>query len=69
MFEVIKAFSISSGVDIAYEFAPRRAGDVAINYADACLAKEKLNCSAKLGLKAMTDDTWNWQSKYPNGLE
>ncbi|WP_440877430.1 UDP-glucose 4-epimerase GalE [Thalassotalea sp. PLHSN55] len=67
--EVIKAFSASSGVDVAYKMAPRRPGDIASNYAEASLAKEKLGWTAKLDIKAMTDDTWHWQSKYPNGLE
>lgn len=67
--EVIAAFSASAQVKVAYKFAPRRAGDIASNYADASLAKDKLGWTAKLGIKAMTDDTWRWQSNYPKGLE
>lgn len=66
--DVIKAFSTSANKEIAYEFAPRRAGDIASNYANASLAQTKLDWNAKLDLKAMTDDTWNWQAKYPEGL-
>ncbi|MDG1732189.1 MAG: hypothetical protein P8M49_13320 [Thalassotalea sp.] len=51
-----------------YQVAPRRAGDVACNYADASLAKQKLNWQATLGLSDMTEDTWLWQSNYPQGL-
>jgi len=67
--EIITAFSSSANIEINYKFAPRRAGDIASNFANASLAQEKLGWKAKLNIKAMTDDTWRWQSKYPNGLE
>jgi len=67
--DVIHSFEKSSSRPIPYKFSPRRAGDIACNYADASLAKEKLNWTAKRDLQSMTDDTWNWQSKYPNGME
>ncbi len=66
--EVLKAFAKSSDKNIPYKFSARRAGDIASNFANASLAKEKLGWTAKLGLESMTDDSWNWQSKYPNGL-
>lgn len=67
--EIINAFSSSAQVDIDYQFAPRRTGDIASNYANSSLAEKKLGWTAQLDIKAMTDDTWRWQSKYPNGLE
>lgn len=67
--EIIKAFSSSANVEINYQLAPRRAGDISSNYADSSLAQTKLGWTAQLNIKAMTDDTWRWQSKYPNGLE
>jgi len=67
--DVINSFEKSSQKPIAYKFSPRRSGDISCNYADASLAKEKLNWTAKRDLQSMTDDTWNWQSKYPNGME
>ncbi|MFT5297347.1 MAG: UDP-glucose 4-epimerase [Colwellia sp.] len=67
--DVIKAFEKSSNKPVPYKFALRRAGDIACNYADASLAKVKLGWTANLDLQSMTDDTWNWQSKYPNGME
>ncbi|WNC69190.1 UDP-glucose 4-epimerase GalE [Thalassotalea nanhaiensis] len=66
--DVIKAFSKAAKNEVPYKFAPRRSGDVACNYADASLAKQKLNWQATLGLPEMTEDTWRWQSKYPQGL-
>ncbi|MFT5812731.1 MAG: UDP-glucose 4-epimerase [Psychroserpens sp.] len=67
--EIINAFSSSAQVDIKYKISPRRAGDIASNYADASLAEKKLGWKAQLKINEMTDDTWRWQSKYPNGLE
>ncbi|WP_068546817.1 UDP-glucose 4-epimerase GalE [Thalassotalea crassostreae] len=66
--DVITAFAESAGKEVPYKLAPRRSGDVACNYADASLAKQKLNWQATLGLSDMTEDTWRWQSKYPQGL-
>ncbi|WP_448551292.1 UDP-glucose 4-epimerase GalE [Thalassotalea montiporae] len=67
--DMIKAFSTASGVDIPYQVAPRRSGDIACNYADANLAKETFGWQAKRDINAMTEDTWRWQTSYPNGLE
>lgn len=67
--EMINAFSKAAGKDIPYVLAERRAGDIACNYADASLAKQQLGWTASLGLEEMTQDTWRWQTQYPNGLE
>jgi UDP-glucose 4-epimerase len=67
--EMITAFSQSSGRDIAYEFAPRRTGDIACNYANVTKANTILGWQAELGLVDMTNDSWRWQSQYPEGLE
>lgn len=66
--DVVKAFSKASAKTIPYEFLPRRQGDVAINYADAMLAKQLLGWSAKRSLEEMCADTWKWQSSNPNGF-
>ena len=31
------------------------------------LAKKELNWEAKFGIEEMCADSWNWQSKNPNG--
>lgn len=66
--EMVAAFARSSGKAIKYTVCPRRDGDVASNYADASKAERELGWKASLDLKAMTDDTWRWQSNYPQGL-
>ena len=67
--EVIKAFEHASNREIKYEIAPRRPGDIAAYYADPNFARDFLGWSAKKNLREMCQDTWNWQSKNPNGYE
>lgn len=67
--EVITAFEKSCGARIPWESAPRRPGDVAVNWADPALAVKRLNWRARRDLQTMTDDVWRWQSAYPNGLQ
>lgn len=65
--EVIKAFSNASEQSISYEFADRRAGDVASMYADSARAEELLGWKAELGLDEMCRDHWHWQKANPLG--
>ncbi|MES2580373.1 MAG: UDP-glucose 4-epimerase GalE [Pseudomonadota bacterium] len=66
--DVVNAFAKSSAKDIPYEILPRRLGDVAINYADANVAKELLDWHASRSLEEMCADTWRWQANNPNGF-
>ena len=65
--DVVNAFVKVSGKNIPYEFLPRRAGDVAINYADASKALSLLGWKATRNLEIMCGDAWKWQSNNPNG--
>ena len=65
--QVIDAYSKACGKDIPYSFAPRRAGDVAECYADSSKAARELGWKAELGIEEMCRDSWNWQSKNPQG--
>lgn len=65
--DMVKAFENSSGVKIPYAIEPRRSGDVAITYADPTLSEREIGWSAKLGLKEIMRDQWNWQKNNPNG--
>lgn len=67
--DVIAAFSKASGRDIPYKIVPRRAGDVAMCYADPSAAKKLLGWSAARGLDEMCRDSWRWQSENPNGYD
>jgi UDP-glucose 4-epimerase len=65
--DVVNAFEKVSGKPVPYEFLPRRAGDVATNYADASKAASILGWQATRSLETMCADVWNWQSNNPNG--
>ena len=65
--DVIKAFSKACGHDVPYQIKERRPGDIATCYADASLAKKELGWEAQFGIEEMCADSWNWQSKNPNG--
>lgn len=67
--DMVKAFSKACGKDIPYVIAERRAGDVAMCYADSTKAKEELGWEAKYDLDRMCADSWRWQSNNPNGYE
>ncbi len=67
--EVISAFSEAAGKDIPFVVDPRRAGDIAQNWADASKAAEQLGWKAELDLADMCRDSWNFQSQNPNGYE
>ncbi|KAL7037894.1 hypothetical protein ACKWTF_009390 [Chironomus riparius] len=66
--DMVKNFSIACGKNIAYEFAPRREGDIASCYASTEKAADELGWKSKLGLKEMCEDTWRWQKNNPNGF-
>ena len=61
--EMIEAFKEVSNQEIPFEVVGRRKGDVAECYADPLFAIKTLNWSAKLGLKEMCRDSWNFQCK------
>ncbi|RWX50180.1 UDP-glucose 4-epimerase C-term subunit [Candidatus Electrothrix marina] len=65
--EMIRALEKASGKKVPYTITPRRHGDIAQCYADPSLAARELGWKAELGLDAMCVDTWNWQSKNPDG--
>ena len=66
---VVKAFGKACGKEIPYEIKPRRAGDIAMCYADPAKAAKVLGWKAEKGLDEMCADTWRWQSQNPNGYE
>jgi UDP-glucose 4-epimerase len=65
--EVIAAFEKANDIEIPFEFASRRAGDVTEAWADPAFAKQFLGWKTKYGLEEMLADAWRWQSQNPNG--
>jgi len=65
--EVLKTFGEVTGVDIPFEITNRRSGDTAKSVADPSLSKKILGWETKRSLFEMCRDSWNWQTKNPNG--
>ncbi len=66
--EVLHAFEKACKKTLPYEIKPRRAGDIAVCYADASKAQRELGWSAARGIEEMCADSWRWQSNNPNGF-
>ena len=67
--EVIRAFEKASGISIKYTIGERREGDLSEFWADAEKAERMLGWKAVRSLDDMCRDSWNWQSKNPNGYK
>lgn len=65
--QVKNTFEQVNGVSIAFEFAQRRAGDVATTFADNRRAVAELGWQPQYGLEDMLADSWNWQKQNPQG--
>ncbi|MCQ2793797.1 MAG: UDP-glucose 4-epimerase GalE [Bacilli bacterium] len=65
--ELVTTFARVNNVKVNYQFGPRRAGDVAENYADVKLAKKELGWSALYTIEDMCKDAYHWQKLNPNG--
>ena len=67
--EIIAAFEQASGVDVPYKVVARRAGDMAISYADVSKSEQCIDWKARYGLAEMMQDHWRWQKNNPLGYE
>ncbi|CAG67080.1 MULTISPECIES: UDP-glucose 4-epimerase GalE [Acinetobacter] len=65
--QVKDTFEQVNGVAIAFEFAPRRLGDVATSFADNQRALDELGWVPRYTLEDMLKDSWNWQKQNPQG--
>jgi len=69
VFEIVRTFEDASSVEIPYEVAPRRAGDLPAFWANADKANKQLGWTASRSLKQAMEDTWRWQSNNPEGFK
>lgn len=67
--QIVKAFEKASNKNIPYKIQSRRIGDITSCYANSNKAKKLLNWETMKNIDDMCIDTWNWQSKNPNGYE
>ena len=61
--DMVNAFEKSTGRKVNYKITARRAGDIAICYADPKKAKEELGWVAEKNLEDMCKDSWNYIEK------
>ena len=67
--EILKAFEKTCDFSIKYQYVERRRGDVPEIYSNPALAQKLLGWKAQFGIQEMCSDTWNWQTKNPNGFD
>lgn len=67
--QVIAAYEKAIGRTLEKNILPRRAGDIAENYANPAKAREELGWTAQYTIEDMCAHSWNWQSKNPNGYK
>jgi UDP-glucose 4-epimerase len=67
--ELVHAFEKANGVKIPYQIEPRRAGDVATNFANCDKAFKELGWKSRLTIVDACRDAYNFQKKNPNGIQ
>lgn len=65
--QIKNTFEQVNEVQIPFEIAPRREGDVATSFADNTRAVKELGWQPQYGLEDMLADSWNWQKQNPRG--
>jgi UDP-glucose 4-epimerase len=65
--DMVTAFIEVNQVNVPYQIAPRRPGDIAVCYAEPGKAKSLLDWQAEKSLEDMVRDSWRWQSHNPDG--
>jgi UDP-glucose 4-epimerase len=69
VFELLHMFEKVNGVKIPFTVTGRRAGDVAVCYADAGKAERELGWKAGRTIEDMCRDSYRWQTNNPNGYK
>ena len=67
--DMVHTFAAVNQVAVPYVIAPRRAGDVAVCYADPGKSAQLLHWRAEKDLADMCRDSWRWQHQNPMGYE
>jgi UDP-glucose 4-epimerase len=65
--QLVSAFEGACRKIIPYQVIDRRAGDMAVSYANTDLAKKLMGWSAHMGIEQICQDAWRWQSNNPTG--
>lgn len=62
--EVIESFQKVNELDVPYELADRRPGDLPVIYGEVTKAKENLNWVARNDIDDMMMDAWKWEMQH-----
>lgn len=65
--DIILNYEKACNKKLPYIITDRRPGDIATSYADPSKAQRELGWKAVKGIEQMCRDSYNWQSKNPNG--
>ena len=60
--ELVTAFERANGLKIPYRITPRRAGDIAVCYAETEKAEKELDWKAKRSVEDMCRDAWRFEA-------
>ena len=67
--DIIRAYEQTTGAKINYKIVARRPGDIDECYANPKKAYELLGWKARYNIEDMCRDSYNWQTKNPNGYD
>lgn len=67
--EIKETFERVNRLDIPFEYAPRRVGDLPAYFADNQRAMRELKWQPQFQLEDMLKDSWNWQRQNPMGFK
>ena len=67
--DIIRAYEQTTGAKINYKIVARRPGDIDECYANPKKAYELLGWKAQYNIEDMCRDSYNWQTKNPNGYD
>lgn len=65
--DIINNYEKACNKKLPYVITDRRPGDIAVSFADPSKAYNELGWKAKRSIEEMCRDSYNWQSKNPNG--
>ena len=64
--DIVTTFEKVNNIKIPYQIVPRRAGDLAIYYANSQKANKELGWKANKGIEDMCRDSWNFEKNGKN---
>ncbi|MEA4966482.1 MAG: UDP-glucose 4-epimerase GalE [Oscillospiraceae bacterium] len=67
--DMVHSFERVNQIPVPHVIAPRRPGDLPTCYADPSKSAAVLGWTAEKTLDDMCRDSWNWQTKNPNGYD